>query len=86
MKEGGQVASLFYSRTPIPCRSCRRLRSFEFDFFKNKIKRSQPSAAPTCVRRMTHQCGTIPATFSHTRIDHTHERPPPPPQTCAQQA
>jgi 23S rRNA (adenine1618-N6)-methyltransferase len=22
-----------------------------------------------------HECGTIPATFSHTRIDHTHDRP-----------
>ncbi|PNB72519.1 hypothetical protein C1X64_19335 [Pseudomonas sp. GW456-E7] len=35
-----------------PCRSCRRLRSFDFDFaiwrlLKIKIKRSQPSAAPT---------------------------------------
>ncbi|TMU73725.1 thymidylate synthase [Pseudomonas fluorescens] len=34
---------------------------------------------------MAHQCGTIPATFSHTRIDHAHERPPHP-QTCAQEA
>ncbi|PHH42588.1 hypothetical protein CRX57_21100 [Pseudomonas putida] len=31
------------------------------------------------------RCGTIPATFSHTRIDHTHERPPHT-QTCAQEA
>ncbi len=30
--------------TPALCRSCRRLRSFDFVF---KIKRSQPSAAPT---------------------------------------
>ncbi|WP_238540803.1 hypothetical protein, partial [Pseudomonas sp. GM33] len=37
-----------------PCRSCRRLRSFDLDLqqfpdrkSKIKIKRSQPSAAPT---------------------------------------
>ncbi|PMY37601.1 hypothetical protein C1X37_00930 [Pseudomonas sp. FW305-3-2-15-A-R2A1] len=30
-------------------------------------------------------CGTIPATFSHTRIDHAHERPPHS-KTCAQEA
>ncbi|PQP05837.1 hypothetical protein C5612_04170 [Pseudomonas frederiksbergensis] len=30
-------------------------------------------------------CGTIPATFSHTRIDNAHERPPHT-QTCAQEA
>ncbi|HCS41568.1 MAG TPA: hypothetical protein DIW52_01875, partial [Pseudomonas sp.] len=30
-------------------------------------------------------CGTIPVTFSHTRIDHTHERPPHT-KTCAQEA
>ncbi|PTT24618.1 hypothetical protein DBR18_27000 [Pseudomonas sp. HMWF021] len=33
----------------------------------------------------TSGCGTIPATFSHTRIDHAHERPPHT-QTCAQKA
>jgi hypothetical protein len=30
-------------------------------------------------------CGTIPATFSHTRIDLAHDRPPHT-QTCAQKA
>jgi putative methionine-R-sulfoxide reductase with GAF domain len=30
-------------------------------------------------------CGTIPATFSHTRIDNAHERPPHT-KTCAQEA
>ena len=41
---------------------------------------SGPSSNPSNQR-----CGTIPATFSHTRIDHTHERPPHT-QTCAQEA
>lgn len=41
-----------------------------------------PAASPTWVRRISRQCGTIPTTFSHTRIDHTHERPrtPRPPR------
>ncbi|KAE9640189.1 hypothetical protein EJA71_23540, partial [Pseudomonas sp. PB106] len=52
---------------------------------KTNIKRSQPAAAPTWERRIARQCGTMPATFSHTRIDHAHERPPHT-QTCAQKA
>ncbi|AUG97457.1 hypothetical protein AWU82_29150 [Pseudomonas glycinae] len=35
--------------------------------------------------RVTLRCGTIPATFSPTRIDHAHERPTHT-ETCAQEA
>ncbi|MNR13701.1 hypothetical protein D3C85_1301230 [compost metagenome] len=52
--EGGEFhgGSGISDATQLPCRSCRRLRSFDFDFSdlglpKVKIKRSQPSAAPT---------------------------------------
>ncbi|EJM83010.1 hypothetical protein PMI33_04447 [Pseudomonas sp. GM67] len=37
------------------------------------------------VPRQVMVCGTIPATFSHTRIDNAHDRPPHTPP-CAQEA
>ncbi|MBD0678935.1 hypothetical protein CGA21_09770 [Pseudomonas sp. PSB11] len=75
------MASLFYVHRKSPCRSCRRLRSFDLAFKKQDQKiaacGSSYRGAPITVG-----CGTIAATFSHTRIDHTHDRPPYT-QTCA---
>jgi hypothetical protein len=41
---------------PPPCRSCRRLRSL----LLKKIKRSQPSAAPTFLRMRRTRAGGSP--------------------------
>jgi hypothetical protein len=84
------VASLFYAypfplKTPqIPfCRSeaCPRRTMTRFNrdtalsFFAGK-----PRAYGT--HRADIVCGTMPTTFSHTRIDHRHDRPPYT-ETCA---
>ncbi|MBK5355338.1 hypothetical protein JFU37_22910 [Pseudomonas sp. TH41] len=56
--------------TAIHCRSCRRLRSFDLCLSQHqKIKRSQPSAAPTVIplRRFISQKGPNPSVYGKLR-------------------
>ena len=40
------------------------------------VNRLREQARSHSLNGVAFRCGTMPATFSHTRIDHAHERPP----------
>ncbi|APV40931.1 hypothetical protein PFAS1_16835 [Pseudomonas frederiksbergensis] len=83
MKKGGQKWPPFfmpapYPQTPhIPCGSgLAREGGVSANISAEWETAFASKPAPTGIAFTRPGCGTIPATFSHTRIDHTHERPP----------